>query len=285
MCDRVRSSQQSRSNPDGKSACVATAEIAWIRFFARSSNASMWRMTARPTVGAPGTRIEWFAGLGIGSVLPRVSSNLLSGMMEALASEPFNGKADLPEIASRLQMEIDDLFPVAETLQMMRFAEVEGGDIRLTEAGSAFANAGVDERKEIFARQLLCYVPLAAHVHQILDERASHVAPMSRFSDELEDYMAPQAAEQTLRAIISGVATRKSLHMTMRSRRSVWRTRVAIDHHPPSSRLEVAVQHACTRTRDRLPDAVAARIEAGCLGAEVVGPFACCYFRRYTAAR
>ena len=26
---------------------------------------------------------------------------------------------------------------------------------------------------------------------------------MSRFSDELEDYMTPQAAEQTLRAIIS----------------------------------------------------------------------------------
>lgn len=159
-------------------------------------------MTARPAVGAPGARIEWFAGLGIGSVLPRVSSNLLSGLMQALASEPFNGKADLPEIASRLQMEIDGLFPVAETLQMMRFVEVEGGDFRLTEAGSAFANAGVDERKKIFARHLLCYVPLAAHVRQILDERASHVARMSRFSDELEDYMAPQAAEQTLRAII-----------------------------------------------------------------------------------
>ena len=26
---------------------------------------------------------------------------------------------------------------------------------------------------------------------------------MSRFSDELEDYMTPQAAEQTLRAVIS----------------------------------------------------------------------------------
>ena len=68
-------------------------------------------------------------------MLPQVSSNLLAGLMEAVAAAPFNGKADLPEIASDLQMEIDELFPVAETLQMMRFAEVEGGDIKLTEDG------------------------------------------------------------------------------------------------------------------------------------------------------
>src|SRR2546429_2858310 len=36
-----------------------------------------------------------------------------------------------------------------------------------------------------------------------LDERASHSAPKSRFFDELEDYMAEEAAEQTLRTIIS----------------------------------------------------------------------------------
>jgi len=159
-------------------------------------------MTARPRA-VTGTRNEWFPGLGIGTTLPRVSSNLLSGLIEAVAQPPFNGKADLPEIAARLQMEIDDLFPVAETLQMMRLAEVEGGDIRLLEAGMAFANASLDERKRIFARQLLCFVPLAAHIRRILDERASHAAPKSRFSDELEDYMTPEAAEQTLRAVLS----------------------------------------------------------------------------------
>jgi len=152
---------------------------------------------------APETRPDSLPGTGIGTILPRVSPNLLSGLMETLASEPFNGKADLPEVASQLQMEIDELFPIAETLQMMRLAQIEGGDIRLLEAGSAFVRATVDERKKIFARQLQSYVPLAAHVRRVLDERASHAAPMSRFSDELEDYMAPEAAESTLRAIIS----------------------------------------------------------------------------------
>ena len=160
-------------------------------------------MTARASVGTANARSELFPGLGIGTLLPRVSSNLLSGLMETVAASPFNGTADLPKIASDLQMEIDELFPVAETLQMMRFAEVAGGDIRLTDVGLAFANAPVDERKKIFARQLLSYVPLAAHIRRVLDERPSHVARKSRFLDELEDYMSEESAEQTLRAVVS----------------------------------------------------------------------------------
>ena len=159
-------------------------------------------MTARPDAAA-GPRNELFPGTGIGTVLPRVSSNLLSGLMEKVAEPPLNGKADLPQIASELRMEIDDLFPVAETLQMMRLAEVTGGDITLTAVGLSFAAAALDERKKIFARQLLNYVPLAAHVRRVLDERPSHTARQSRFLDELEDFMDDQSAGQTLRAIVS----------------------------------------------------------------------------------
>src|SRR5476651_2020033 len=132
-------------------------------------------MTARPQAGAS-ARKESFPGLGIGSELPHISSNLLSGLMEAVAAPPFRGTADLPKIASDLTMEIDELFPVAATLQMLRFAELEGGDLKLTEDGMAFAHAALDERKRIFTRHLLCYVPLAAHVRRVLDERTSHVA-------------------------------------------------------------------------------------------------------------
>jgi NitT/TauT family transport system ATP-binding protein len=159
-------------------------------------------MTKRPANDAH-ARNERFPGLGIGTVLPRVSSNLISGLMETVAAPPFNGAADLPKLASDLQMEIDELFPVAETLQMMRFAELVGGDIKLTDVGLAFAHSDVDERKRIFARQLLNYLPLAAHIRRVLDERPSHIARKSRFFDELEDYMSEEAAEQTLRAIIS----------------------------------------------------------------------------------
>src|ERR1700678_26586 len=109
-------------------------------------------MTARPKAGG---RHERFRGLGTGSVLPHVGSNLISGLMEAVAAPPFNGKADLPEIASNLQMESDELFPVAETLQMLRFPELAGGARKLAECGMGFAHAALDERKRIFLRHLL----------------------------------------------------------------------------------------------------------------------------------
>jgi NitT/TauT family transport system ATP-binding protein len=160
-------------------------------------------MTSRRSGDARSARSERIPGSGIGSVLPRVSSNLLAGLVETVAAPPFNGTADLPKIASDLQMEIDELFPVAETLQMMRFAEVEGGDIKLTPEGMSFANSDLHGRKQIFARHLLNYVPLAAHIRRVLDERASHAARKSRFIDELEDFMGENDAEQTLRAVIS----------------------------------------------------------------------------------
>ena len=160
-------------------------------------------MTAKPRGERVGPRTERFPGTGIGTTLTHVSSNVLAGLMQAVSEPPYDGQADLPAIAQALHMEVDDLFPAAEALQLLRLAEVEGGDIRLTEAGLQFARDDTDDRKKLFARHLITYVPLAAHVRRVLDERASHSAPKSRFFDELEDYMAEEAAEQTLRTIIS----------------------------------------------------------------------------------
>lgn len=159
-------------------------------------------MTVRSAAEHAGKRVERFPGAGIGTILPPVSSNLLAGLLEAVAGPPYDGEADLPVIAASLHMEIDDLFPVAETLQMLRFAEVMGGDIRLTYEGRQFAGVDTDHRKRLFAQHLVTYVALAAHIRRVLDERPSHRAPWSRFADELEDHMSPDAAEQTLRAVI-----------------------------------------------------------------------------------
>jgi NitT/TauT family transport system ATP-binding protein len=159
------------------------------------------RMTERPT-GKPG-REGIFPGTGIALMLPRVSPNVLAGLMEAIAADPYNGRADLPALAASLQMEIDDLFPAADLLHLLRFAEVADGDISLADEGKRFVLAGFDERKGLFAQHVLTYIPLAAHIKHVLDERPSHRAHASRFRDELEDHMSEEDAEQTLRAVIS----------------------------------------------------------------------------------
>jgi NitT/TauT family transport system ATP-binding protein len=157
-------------------------------------------MTQRPEpkpVGREGA----VPGMGLGMALPRVSTNSIAGMLEELAADPYNGRADLPHLADSLQLEIDDLFPLGETLQLLRFAEFEEADIKLTPAGKRFVEMDVDQRKKLFGDHLLAYVPLAARIRRVLDERPSHHAPATRFREELEDYMSEDYAERTLRAV------------------------------------------------------------------------------------
>jgi len=159
------------------------------------------RMTAR----APGDKGDrggmGFPGVGVGMALPPVSTNELAGLMETLSASP-DGKADLPALAEELNFEVDDLFPIAETLQLLRFAEVAQGDIQLTPAGRRFAEADLDDRKTLFAEHLVAYVPLAALIKRVLDERPNHRARAVRFSEELEDFMSEDYAEETMKAVV-----------------------------------------------------------------------------------
>jgi NitT/TauT family transport system ATP-binding protein len=159
-------------------------------------------MTQRPDTTKPAAR-EAAAAAGLGLALPRVSTNSLAGMLEEIAAPPYNGRADLPHLADSLQLEIDELFPLGETLQLLRLAEFEDADIKLTPLGRRFVDMDVDQRKKVFGDQVLAQIPLASHIKRVLDERPTHRAPATRFREELEDYMSEDYAERTLRAIIN----------------------------------------------------------------------------------
>ena len=58
-----------------------------------------------------------------------------------------SSKAELPTLASELQLEADELLPIAETLQLMRFSEIDGRMIRLTPAGRRPAIAPTLQQK------------------------------------------------------------------------------------------------------------------------------------------
>ncbi len=135
--------------------------------------------------------------------LQSVGTNQMAGLMEALAGPPYNGRADLPALAAVLQYEADELLPLGEMLQLLRFAVLEEGDIHLTENGSRFVAADTEERKQQFAAALMAYVPLVRMIRQVLDERWNHRASAVRFRDELEDHMSPDYAEETLRIVVA----------------------------------------------------------------------------------
>ena len=159
------------------------------------------RMTQRAAPSA--ALMDDKAGSGIGMVLKYVSTNLLSGMIETVAAEPYDGRADLPELAERAQMEADEIFHLGEAMQLLRLAQLSEGDLTLSEAGRRFADMATDQRKRLFAEQLLAHVPIIGLIRRVLDERPSHTAPAARFRNELEDYMSEDYADETLRSAIS----------------------------------------------------------------------------------
>ncbi|CAM5766314.1 ABC transporter ATP-binding protein [Labrys miyagiensis] len=159
------------------------------------------RMTQRAEPRAQAA--EGIPGTGIGMFLHPVSTNVMAGLLEAVAGSPYDGRADLPDLAASLQLEADELFHLGETLQLLRFAAMSEGDLVLTEAGKRFATLETDARKRLFAEHLITYVPLIGLVRRVLDERPSHAAPAARFRNELEDHMSEGYAEETLAAAIA----------------------------------------------------------------------------------
>ena len=141
--------------------------------------------------------------IGIGHRLPDASVQQLSGLIENLTEAPYHGRADLPHLADEENLVMDELFPLIETLQLLGFAHVSGGDIELTPSGRAYAAADMLTRKQIFAEALLKHVPLAAHIRRVLDERPGHRAPAARFLRELEDYLSEEEATRVLETVIN----------------------------------------------------------------------------------
>ncbi|MDR3420622.1 MAG: nitrate/sulfonate/bicarbonate ABC transporter ATP-binding protein [Xanthobacteraceae bacterium] len=142
-----------------------------------------------------------FKQAGLAQPLPRASVNRMSGLIEILVAAPFSGKAELDALAISLSLDVTHLFPIAEGLHILEFAELKDGALKLTTAGNVFARSTTDQRKRLFREHLLRFVPLAAHICRILQERETRSAPRTRFEVELEDHLTRHEAEKTLQAV------------------------------------------------------------------------------------
>ncbi|MDG6095047.1 nitrate/sulfonate/bicarbonate ABC transporter ATP-binding protein [Acetobacter sp. AN02] len=135
------------------------------------------------------------------SPLPPVPVESIIGLIEALAASPLDGRADLPQLATRSHLELDDLFPLTEALQLLDMAELEDGDILLTREGGRFAGSGAEERRAILRHALLRGLPIIREIRAMLDERPSRAAPAETFRNMLETDMSADYAAQTLQTL------------------------------------------------------------------------------------
>ncbi|MFN3076031.1 MAG: nitrate/sulfonate/bicarbonate ABC transporter ATP-binding protein [Alphaproteobacteria bacterium] len=141
--------------------------------------------------------------LTLGYRIPEASPSRMIGLLETIADEPFRGRADLPNLAEHSEMPDDALLHLFEGLRVLGLARIDSGDIFLTQTGRNFVEAETPERKRIFAEALQHYIPLAAHIRRVLDERHDHRAPEERFLQELQDYLTFEEAERVLANVIT----------------------------------------------------------------------------------
>jgi NitT/TauT family transport system ATP-binding protein len=134
--------------------------------------------------------------------LPEASVAEITGLLELLNSPEHQGKMDLPDVSDTLDLNIDDLFPLTELLEILHFAKVSKGDITITDEGKAFADEDILERKKIFSIQLKRYVPLARYIYDQLIRHPRHRALEENFLALLEDSVSEAEAERVLRTVI-----------------------------------------------------------------------------------
>jgi NitT/TauT family transport system ATP-binding protein len=134
--------------------------------------------------------------------LPEANVSEVIGLLEVLNTPEHQGKMDLPEVADYLDLDIDDLFPLTELLEILRFAKVSKGDISITDEGKEFANADILERKKIFSVHLKKYVPLARYIYDRLIRHPRRRALEENFLSLLEDYLSEDEAERVLNTVI-----------------------------------------------------------------------------------
>jgi NitT/TauT family transport system ATP-binding protein len=162
----------------------------------------------------------------------------MEGILELLAEEPFNGRADLPKMAEETELTDAELLEVLNALLLLGFAYLTNGDILLTELGGRYVNRNA-ERQEMFGKQLLEHVPLIAYICHGLEQDKSGDLPEDLFLKLLRFTLSEEEAERALRVAIewgrygdlfeynfnTGVIQRSK--RTRKKRIKAWRTRGA----------------------------------------------------------
>ena len=156
-------------------------------------------MTMRP---APAVAAAAVAVPQVDYRLPDTDVNRIEGVLDLLFGAPFNGRADLPQLAEEAQLPDEELFPTYEALSLLGLAHVEKGDIALTPLGQRYAGAEHTLRQEIFGQQLLTHVPLAARIRAQLESEPAGALSEKPFIELLEEGLEAEKAKRALEIAI-----------------------------------------------------------------------------------
>ena len=119
-------------------------------------------------------------------MLPHASVDGIAGLAELVLAS--GGDADLGELARVLGFEIDDLFPIIDSMTILDFASVEAGHLVLTDTGKQFAGADIQQSKAIFREAVLQRVPLVRRIERALRHSTDGTLREGFFLDLLHNH-------------------------------------------------------------------------------------------------
>ncbi|WP_018599555.1 nitrate/sulfonate/bicarbonate ABC transporter ATP-binding protein [Mycobacterium sp. 155] len=128
--------------------------------------------------------------------LPDATVGGLAGLVEIVYAR--GGRADLPDIATELNFEIDDLLPIVDAAALLDFLHVTGGDLEMTHTGTEFTTANIQTSKQIFAHQARTRAPLVRTICKALSASADGNLRAGFFLDLLKRGFSIEDAQHQL---------------------------------------------------------------------------------------
>jgi len=86
-------------------------------------------------------------------ILPETTVSEILGLLEIL--NDYGGKEDIAKLADDFDLEIDEILPEAHAAELLGFAIIENGDIKLTDEGKKIIKSSIKERRRMFRDQVL----------------------------------------------------------------------------------------------------------------------------------
>ena len=134
-------------------------------------------------------------------LLPHARPGGIAGLLEILIDS--GGSEDLYHLAEKLLMEVDDLFPIVEAAVLLGFAELKEGDVDITPAGKAWAEADIDSQKQLFREAALSRILLFQQIDKILRQKSDHSIPLELFRDILDEHQPEEEIQRQLETVLS----------------------------------------------------------------------------------
>jgi NitT/TauT family transport system ATP-binding protein len=132
--------------------------------------------------------------------LPHAKPGGMAGLLEFLNDR--GGKEDMYHLSDELLMEVDDLFPIVEEAVLLGFARSHEGDVEITPAGKAFAEADIADRKRLFREAALAHVVLLQQIRSALEKKSDGALPLEFFRDVLDEHLPEEEVERQIQTVL-----------------------------------------------------------------------------------